>query len=119
MGGLAEFELVEGDDGKTVLTLSGPYLVSSVGAIDQDLRALEGPIERIDLSDVSEIDTVGAWLACSVSSQHDAEITGASDRAKRLLGALEGISSDEEISALALQLERPDQVQRGQGVIPE
>ena len=48
MGGLAEFELVEGDDGKTVLTLSGPYLVSSVGAIDQDLRALEGPIERID-----------------------------------------------------------------------
>ena len=99
MGGLAEFELVEGDDGKTVLTLSGPYLVSSVGAIDQDLRALEGPIERIDLSDVSEIDTVGAWLACSVSSQHDAEITGASDRAKRLLGALEGISSDEEISA--------------------
>ena len=94
MGGLAEFELVEGDDGKTVLTLSGPYLVSSVGAIDQDLRALEGPIERIDLSDVSEIDTVGAWLACSVASHHDAEITGASDRAERLLGALEGISSD-------------------------
>ena len=82
MGGLAEFELVEGDDGKTVLTLSGPYLVSSVGAIDQDLRALEGPIERIDLSDVSEIDTVGAWLACSVASHHDAEITGASDRAE-------------------------------------
>ena len=99
MGGLAEFELVEGDDGKTVLTLSGPYLVSSVGAIDQDLRALEGPIERIDLSDVSEIDTVGAWLACSVSSQHDAEITGASDRAERLMGALKGTGSEEQIAA--------------------
>ncbi|WP_421990247.1 ABC transporter permease [Qipengyuania sp.] len=99
MGGFAEFELVEGDDGGNVLTLSGPYLVSTIGAIDQDLRALEGPISRIDLSAVSEIDTVGAWIATSLSNEHRAEITGASDRAERLIDALEGTRAEEEITA--------------------
>ncbi|HCY01930.1 MAG TPA: ABC transporter permease, partial [Erythrobacter sp.] len=40
MGGFAEYDLSEDGDGGNVLALSGPYLVSTVGAIDQDLRAL-------------------------------------------------------------------------------
>ena len=99
MGGFAEYELIEDDDGATVLVLSGPYLVSTIGAIDQDLRVLDGPIGTIDLSAISEIDTVGAWVACSLSKTHDAEIVGASDRAKRLVGALEGMSVEEDITA--------------------
>lgn len=99
MGGFAEFEFVDGDDGGRVLALSGPYLVSTIGAIDQDLRALEGPIARIELSAVSEIDTVGAWMACSLAAGHGAEITGADDRAKRLIGALEHLHSEQEIAA--------------------
>ena len=99
MGGFAEYELIEDDDGATVLVLSGPYLVSTIGAIDQDLRVLDGPIGTIDLSAISEIDTVGAWVACSLSKTHDAEIVGASDRAQRLVGALEGMSVEEDITA--------------------
>ena len=56
--------------------------------LDEELRELDGPIARVDISQVSEIDTVGAWIACNIASEYEAEITGASDRAKRLLGAL-------------------------------
>ena len=98
MTGLAEFELEQGDGG-AILTLTGPYLVSTIGALDAELRALEGPIARVDLSNISEIDTVGAWIACQIATEHEAEITGASDRAQRLLGALDGIDSDQELAA--------------------
>ena len=98
MARLAEYELEQGDGG-AVLTLTGPYLVSTIGALDEELRGLDGPITRVDLSNVSEIDTVGAWIACNIASEHQAEITGASERAQRLLGALEGISSNEDTAA--------------------
>ena len=98
MTGLAQYELIEGDGGAT-LALSGPYLVSSIGAVDEDLRALGGDIARVDLSNVSEIDTVGAWMACSLAGDHDAEIVGASERAQRLIGALQGMGGSEDISA--------------------
>ncbi len=99
MGGFAEYELVEGDDGGTALVLSGPYLVSTIGAIDQDLRGLDGPLDRIDLSAITEIDTVGAWMARWLANAHEAEITGASDRAKRLIGALTDAPAAEDLSA--------------------
>ncbi|HBR85118.1 MAG TPA: ABC transporter permease [Erythrobacter sp.] len=99
MGGFAEYDLSEDGDGGNVLALSGPYLVSTVGAIDQDLRALDRPIARIDLADVTEIDTVGAWIACSLAREHEAEISGASERAERLMGALKGTGSEEQIAA--------------------
>ena len=98
MTGLAEYELQEGEGG-AVLSLTGPYLVSTIGAIDDDLRNLEGSIAKVDLSNITEIDTVGAWMACQIATEHEAEITGASERAQRLLGALDGISSDQELSA--------------------
>ncbi|MBX7539925.1 ABC transporter permease [Qipengyuania sphaerica] len=98
MTGLAEYELHEGEGG-AVLTLTGPYLVSTIGALDEELRDLPGPIAKVDISGVTEIDTVGAWMACSISTDHQAEITGASDRAQRLLGALDGIDSEQELAA--------------------
>ncbi|ABC62352.1 ABC transporter permease [Erythrobacter litoralis] len=86
----ASFSLQEQDDGTTVLRLAGPYLVSTIGPIDQDLRALEGGFSAVDLGDVSQIDTVGAWMACTVAGAHDAEIRNASDRASRLIDAVQG-----------------------------
>ncbi|QKG70221.1 MlaE family ABC transporter permease [Erythrobacter mangrovi] len=97
MNGLANYRLDQDGSGNTLLTLSGPYLVSTIGAIDAELRALEGPIARIELSDVSEIDTVGAWIAGNLASQHQAEISGATPRAERLLKALEGMSGEERM----------------------
>ena len=96
MARLAEYDIEDGDGG-AVLTLSGPYLVSTIGALDGELRKIEGPIARVDLSDVTEIDTVGAWIACNIASEHEAEITGASERAQRLLGALEGTGSEQDM----------------------
>jgi len=99
MGGIAEYELVEGDDGGNVLVLSGPFLVSTIGQVDHDLRALDGQITKVDLSAISEIDTVGAWVACSISREFNADLTGASPRAERLIEALKDTGPKEEIGA--------------------
>ena len=99
----AQYRLDEGDGGAT-LTLTGPYLVSTIGAIDEELRAIDAPIAKVDISQVSEIDTVGAWVACNIASANHADITGASDRAERLLGALDGIHSDEALAAPRLPI---------------
>ncbi|MCA0902868.1 ABC transporter permease [Qipengyuania aquimaris] len=98
MTGLAQFEIVEGDGG-SALVLTGPYLVSTIGSIDDDLRSMDGGVATIDLSGVSEIDTVGAWLACTLATEHDAEITGASSRAQRLLDAISGLGGEEKLGA--------------------
>ncbi|NNC51769.1 MAG: ABC transporter permease [Erythrobacter sp.] len=98
MTGFAEYELQQGEGG-AVLTLAGPYLVSSIGAVDDELRALDGDIARVDISGVTEIDTAGAWMACHIAGRHGAEITGASERAQRLLGAIEGMDSEEDLAA--------------------
>ena len=104
MGGIAEYELVEGDDGGNVLVLSGPFLVSTIGQVDHDLRALDGQITKVDLSAISEIDTVGAWVACSISREFNADLTGASPRAERLIEALKDTGSKEEIGAPRLSV---------------
>ena len=95
----ASFSLQQQDDGSTVLRLAGPYLVSTIGPIDQDLRALEGGFTAIDLSHVTEIDTVGAYIACDIAHTHEAQITGGSERANRLLSAIERTSKDIDIAA--------------------
>ncbi|MGN6498312.1 MAG: ABC transporter permease, partial [Tsuneonella sp.] len=81
----AEFEIVDDSAGGRRLLLSGPYLVSTIGKIDQDLRAIEGPLQTVDLSGIEEIDTVGAWMALSVARETGAEIVGCDERAARLV----------------------------------
>jgi len=94
MTGLAEYELTEGEGGAT-LALRGPFLVSTVGAVDDELRALGSSFGTLDLSGVTEIDTVGAWLASTIAAENGATIAGASARAERLLDAIGGIDVEE------------------------
>ncbi|NVE94783.1 MlaE family ABC transporter permease [Altererythrobacter lutimaris] len=96
MDGGAQYSIEADAQGGDRLVLSGPYLVSCIGAIDEELRALSGPFASIDLSQVSEIDTVGAWVASTLAQRHEAPLTGASERAARLVGALEGLSHQED-----------------------
>lgn len=103
----ASFSLQQQDDGTTVLRLAGPYLVSTIGAIDQDLRSIDTPVQGIDLSDVTEIDTVGAYMASSLARNHSAQLTGGSDRANRLLKAIEQVAASEDVAA-----PRPNMLQR-------
>lgn len=98
MSGFAEYELDEGGDGGAVLVLSGPYLVSTIGSVDEELRAIDSQVAQIDLSNISEIDTVGAWMAHKLADDHEAEIVGASERAQRLIDALDGVGGSEEES---------------------
>lgn len=83
----------EGEGGKT-LALTGPLVVSSIGVIDRRLRELAEPVARVDLSGVSDIDTVGAWTAWRIARDHDAKIVGCNDRAQRLVDAVKEAKGD-------------------------
>ena len=87
MTGRADFTLVPGDGGDT-LVFTGPLVVSTMGAVDARLRAITTPIARIDLREVTVIDTVGAWICCRVADQTGAEIINPCVAGARLIGAL-------------------------------
>lgn len=89
----ADFHLDEGGERPPRLVLTGPYLVSTIGIVDRKLRKIDTPLDEIDLSGVSEIDTVGAWTVSQLAENHGASIVGASSRAERLMKAL-GESAD-------------------------
>jgi phospholipid/cholesterol/gamma-HCH transport system permease protein len=91
----ADFTLNHGDSGDT-LVFTGPLTVATVGALDHRLRELAGPIARIDLVEVSVIDTVGAWVCYRLSRETGAEIVNPCESAKRLIGALKRIDDGKE-----------------------
>ncbi len=100
----ADFLTETGADGALTLALGGPMVVASIGVIDRRLREFPDPVARLDLSGVTEIDTVGAWIVWRVSADKDAEITGASEKAERLIAAVKGASASSEISPHRLPL---------------
>ncbi len=97
MDGAAQFTLDADEAGGSRLSLEGSLLVSTVGPLDHDLSQISDQLSAIDLSGVEEIDTIGAWVACRLAARHDAEIVGASDRAKRLLDAVQDAGNEAEI----------------------
>ncbi|GAO55063.1 MULTISPECIES: ABC transporter permease [unclassified Novosphingobium] len=110
MRALADFTIQPGDAGTeeaggATLAFSGEMLVSSVGAIDARLRALDEPIARIDLSDVERMDTVGAWTVWRLAQEQGAEIVGARSEAERLIAAVgQAGENDSGVSAPRLPL---------------
>ncbi|WP_374530860.1 MlaE family lipid ABC transporter permease subunit [Novosphingobium sp.] len=88
MRDLADFTVQADDDGALTVAFIGPLVVASVGQLDPRLRALEGPVRWIDLSEVDEIDTTGAWIVWRLARDNAAQITGASEEAERLIDAL-------------------------------
>ena len=93
----ADFTSESGADGAIRVALSGPLCVSSVGRMDARLRALEGQVEAVDLSQVTGFDTVGAWIVVRLAEERGAKITGGSDEAMRLIAAVRGDHIDEEL----------------------
>jgi len=98
MNELTHYSLEEDGSGGTRLALEGPMLISTVGRLEHQLGAIEQRVSAVDLSGVKQIDTVGAWVACKLASQHEAQITGADERASRLLKAVEGAGSDADMT---------------------
>ncbi|MEM6908900.1 MAG: MlaE family lipid ABC transporter permease subunit [Pseudomonadota bacterium] len=97
MDGTARFALADDGTGGTRLALSGPLLVSTIGPLEHQLHGAADALSTIDLTEVEEIDTVGAWVTCRLAAQHQAEIVGASGQAKRLLDAVEGAANDADM----------------------
>ncbi|MDP5102325.1 MAG: MlaE family lipid ABC transporter permease subunit [Erythrobacter sp.] len=75
------------------LVLSGPLTLARIAPLERALKKLTGTIHTVDLSAVDEIDTVGAWVVCRTAREHDADITGASEAAQRLLHSVQGIGA--------------------------
>ena len=98
MTGTAQFSIDDEDQDRIRLVLSGPYLISTIAKLDEALDSIEGHIHVIDLSQISEIDTVGAWVTCRLSSRLGAEIEGANERALRLMRAVEPSRGDLDFS---------------------
>jgi phospholipid/cholesterol/gamma-HCH transport system permease protein len=71
------------DDG--TLRFSGTLTLAQIGDLPQRLDALDPPPERIDLSKVDRMDTVGAWLVHRIARDHEADIAGASEDESHLL----------------------------------
>ncbi|MFC0588494.1 ABC transporter permease [Novosphingobium aquiterrae] len=94
-----EFSLSTDDAGAQTIALSGRLLVSSIAAIDRELRAVAGPVAQVDLSQVEAIDTAGAWLAWRLADEHHARIVGASDQAQRLIAAVCPADDDTPVAA--------------------
>lgn len=71
-------------DGATTLVLAGPVTLRRLGTLPERLDA-SGPASRIDISGVSRIDTVGAWLVHRYAETHGAQIVGATPEWQRLI----------------------------------
>jgi len=99
-------------EGALRLALSGPLTVASIAVVDRQLRELESPVAAIDISAAREIDTVGAWSVWRIMRDHDAELTGATEQAKRLIAAVSSAKAEGETGPPRLPiLERvPDAV---------
>ena len=86
-------------DGVTRLTARGAWVIDTADALDTvadgATRNVSGPVV-IDLSDVTHIDTAGAWLITRIAASFAAngtpvEMTGMSDNARRLIAAVESV----------------------------
>ena len=78
-----------------LLRLSGDFVIASIGALDRSLRDINGPVSEIDISAVTHMDTVGAWLVHRTAKEHDAPITGGANDASRLIDAVRGADQAE------------------------
>lgn len=91
----ADFSVDDEGQGAAVLMLKGRLRIHSLGDLDTRLEALEQDIARIDLSQVTDIDTSGAWLIQNFARQQGAEIVGAGDGVQRLINAVSAILEHE------------------------
>ncbi len=89
----AQYTLDEDGAGTARLVLSGQVTLANIAPLERALGRLTGAIGTIDLADVHDIDTVGAWVVCRLAHEHAADITGASEAAERLLSAVRDIEA--------------------------
>jgi len=85
----------EQDSGGT-LRFSGDLLLRTLGKLPDRLDSLGGPIQRIDLSQIGRIDTVGAWVVHRLATRHDAAIEGLDEDGRYLLDQV--VAADQPVA---------------------
>jgi phospholipid/cholesterol/gamma-HCH transport system permease protein len=95
----AEYDLQRDGEGGGTVALSGPLTVASIGVVDRAIRELDGQVAAVDLSGVTDIDTVGAWTVWRLMRDHGAKPVGATDKAQRLIAAVRESSGEGETRA--------------------
>jgi phospholipid/cholesterol/gamma-HCH transport system permease protein len=67
------------------LRLTGQWTLAQLGNVPNRLEALRASPDRVDLSEVQRIDTVGAWLVHRLQRDHGVKIEGADEKARELI----------------------------------
>jgi phospholipid/cholesterol/gamma-HCH transport system permease protein len=74
---------VDGD--REVVRFTGELTLARIGNLPDRLKALDDKPLRLDVSDVTRVDTVGAWLLHRLARDRDTELVGASEHMATLL----------------------------------
>ncbi|TKD51976.1 ABC transporter permease [Sphingomonas baiyangensis] len=64
---------------------SGNLSLAHIGDLADRLDAVDGSVDRVDLSGIDRIDTVGAWIVHRFAHEREATIDGLSDDGARLM----------------------------------
>ncbi|MHA3840843.1 ABC transporter permease [Sphingomonas aestuarii] len=89
MSAAADYQIDE-QDGARTLRLSGDLSLARMGDLPDRIDRDVDRIDRIDMSGVSRVDTVGAWVVHRLASRNDTPIDGLSDDGQRLLAKVQG-----------------------------
>ena len=84
MDGVANYT-DDAEGGVRTLAFGGMLTLSHLGDLPTRLESLMPGTQRIDLSRVERIDTVGAWLVHRLQRDNRAELVGANDDARHLI----------------------------------
>ncbi len=88
MDGWANFDVRDDGAGGQILCLTGRLTLACLGDLPQRLEREAGPFSAVDLTDLEDIDTVGAWLAYRLGRDFAVPVTGADSDARRLMEAV-------------------------------
>jgi phospholipid/cholesterol/gamma-HCH transport system permease protein len=85
----------EQENGGT-LRFSGDLLLRTLGTLPDRLDKVAEPVERIDLSGIGRIDTVGAWVVHRLAMRHNASIDGLDEDGRYLLDQV--VAADQPVA---------------------
>ena len=80
----ADFSPTDDGAGKT-LRFSGALSLAHIGKLPERLADYAGPVDRLDLTGIERIDTVGAWLVHRFATERHAEVVGLDEDGRHLL----------------------------------
>jgi phospholipid/cholesterol/gamma-HCH transport system permease protein len=70
---------------RDTVRFTGSLSLAAIGTLPEQLRAFQGEVAHVDLSAITRIDTVGAWLIHRFAAEHDADVVGLDADGEHLL----------------------------------